>query len=166
MTPIPAAQQFKAIAYLRWCLFKNAFRRKGGTGELVARIIVYPLFAGFVIGPVLAALTSSYFAISTGHPGAIAPILWAIFALRILVNLNVSQPGLTFDPSPSSATPSTSPDTSSSAASSACSARPPSSAPSPCSALPLAPPSQITRSQSLPFPLPSLSLSPISSSSA
>ena len=55
LAPIPASQQFAAIAYLRWRLFANSFRRKGGAGELVARLIVYPIGFGFLVGPTVGA---------------------------------------------------------------------------------------------------------------
>ncbi len=98
MTAITATQQFKAVAYLRWCLFRNGFRRKGGAGELIARFIVYPIFAGFILGPLVIATTAAYYAASTGHLLLLAPIFWSIFALRVVVSINVSQPGLSFDP--------------------------------------------------------------------
>ena len=98
MTSISATQQFKAIAYLRWCLFRNAFRRKGGAGELVARIIVYPVFAAFLIGPLIGFTTAAYFATANHHLEYLTPIFWAIFGLRCLVSINIAQPGLTFDP--------------------------------------------------------------------
>ena len=98
MTPISAAQQFKAVAYLRWCLFRNGLRRKGGAGELAARILVYPIFAGFVIGPAIAAFSTAFLAVEHGHIEYLAPIFWSIFALRLLVSINIAQPGLSFDP--------------------------------------------------------------------
>ncbi len=98
MTPISASTQFKAVAYLRWCLFRNGLRRKGGAGELAARILLYPIFAAFLIGPVIAATTSAYFAVATGRTDLLAPVFWAIFALRVLVSVNLSPPGLSFDP--------------------------------------------------------------------
>ena len=98
MTPIPASSQFRAIAYLRWRLFRNGLRRKGGAGELAARILVYPIFAGFIIGPVVVATSSAYLAVEHHHPEYLAPVFWAIFALRVLVSINISQPGQSFDP--------------------------------------------------------------------
>ena len=97
-TAIPASQQFAAIAWLRWRLFANGFRRKGGTGELVARIIVFPVAALFVIGPVAGAVTTAYFATSGGHLEYLTGIFWGIFVVQILVSINISPPGLSFDP--------------------------------------------------------------------
>ena len=98
MTPITATSQFKAVAYLRWCLFRNGLRRKGGAGELAARILVYPIFAAFIIGPVVAATTGAFFAVEHDRPDLLAPVFWAIFALRVLVSINIAPPGLAFDP--------------------------------------------------------------------
>ena len=95
---ITAAQQFRAIAYLRWCLFKNSFRRKDGAGELVARILLYPIFALFIIGPVIGAFTLAYTAVHSGHLGPLSLIFWGIFVLQVIVSVNLGQPGLSFDP--------------------------------------------------------------------
>ncbi len=95
---IPAAQQFRAVAYLRWCLFRNGFRRKGGKGELAARIAVFPIAALFVIGPMAGAFTTAYGAGKEGNLGWLLPIFWVIFALQIVVSINIAPPGLSFDP--------------------------------------------------------------------
>jgi ABC-2 type transport system permease protein len=96
--PISAAQQFRAIAYLRWRLFANSFRRKGGVGELIARVVVYPIAFGFLLGPTLGAGFASYYAVSNGKLGALGIVFWAITILQILVSINLSPPGLSFDP--------------------------------------------------------------------
>lgn len=95
---ISASQQFAAVAWLRWRLFANGFRRKGGAGELAARIIVFPVAFMFVIGPVAGASTTAYFATSSGHLEYLASIFWGIFVIQILVSINISPPGLSFDP--------------------------------------------------------------------
>ena len=96
--PIPAAQQFAAIAYLRYRLFSNSFRRKGGAGELIARILIYPIGALFVIGPSLAAGFGAWAAVHSAHVDILGIIFWAIFILQIVVSINISAPGLSFDP--------------------------------------------------------------------
>ncbi len=95
---IPAAQQFRAVAYLRWCLFRNGFRRKGGAGELVARIIVYPISAIFILFPVAGAFAISYTVAKDHNFAYFVPIFTVIFFLQLLVSINISQPGLSFDP--------------------------------------------------------------------
>jgi ABC-2 type transport system permease protein len=95
---IPVSNQFAAVAWLRWRLFANGFRRKGGTGETVARIIVFPVAALFVIGPVVGATIGAYASVSQGHLEYLAGVFWGIFVIQILVSINISQPGLSFDP--------------------------------------------------------------------
>ena len=98
LTPITAGQQFRAIAYLRWRLFANGFRRKGGKGELVARIIVYPVGLFFLLGIMSAAGASAWAAVHQGHLDAIGGVFLGITVLQIIVSINISQPGLSFDP--------------------------------------------------------------------
>jgi ABC-2 type transport system permease protein len=90
--------QFFAIARLRWNMLVNGFRRKGGAGELVARIIAYPVLAAMAIGPSIAAGFAAYFCTTHTHLDWIAWLLWGTFAFCQLLNINLSQPGSTFDP--------------------------------------------------------------------
>jgi ABC-2 type transport system permease protein len=96
--PIPASQQFAAIAYLRWRLFANAFRRKGGTGELVARLIVYPIGLLFLLGPTLGAGFGAWALVSSGRLGGLSAVYWGITLLQIFVSINLSPQGMSFDP--------------------------------------------------------------------
>ncbi len=98
MTAISAAEQFKAIAYLRWRLFVNGFRRKGGTGELVARIIALPFVLILLFGIMSGSFGAGYFAATKNHLEFIAGVFWAVFALQIVLSINISPPGLSFDP--------------------------------------------------------------------
>lgn len=95
---ISASAQFGAVAWLRWRLFANGFRRKGGAGEVVARIIVFPVAVLFVVGPTVAASTTAYFATAKHNLQFLPGIFWGIFLLQILVSINVSAPGLSFSP--------------------------------------------------------------------
>ena len=101
---IPASAQFGAVAWLRWRLFANGFRRKGGTGELVARIIVFPVALLFIVGPTVGAVTAAYFATSRHNLEYLTGIFWGIFVLQILISVNISAPGLSFPLNRSSAT--------------------------------------------------------------
>src|ERR1700692_2033557 len=68
--PWTAAQsraQFAALANLRWHIFRNGFRRKGAGAAPPVRIAMLPILAG------------------------------ANFAVMMLVVLNISPPGLSFD---------------------------------------------------------------------
>src|ERR1700751_1195270 len=98
--PWTAAQgraQFAALARLRWNIFLNAFRRKGGAGELVARIILFPILAVFAIGPILGSGVGAFYLVSTRRIAMLPLLTWGIFALWMLVVLNISTPGLSFD---------------------------------------------------------------------
>ena len=99
MNAIPASTQFRAVAQLRWQLFRNGLRREGGKGELAARIIAFPLMAGLIILPVAGSFAAGW---AIASPGGslryLLPLFTAIFALQIVVSINVSPPGLSFDP--------------------------------------------------------------------
>jgi ABC-2 type transport system permease protein len=98
--PWTAAQsraQFLALAQLRWCIFRNAFRRKGGVGELIARIIFFPILGIIAIGPIVGAGFAGYYVISADRLTLLPALTWAIFALWQLVVLNISPPALSFD---------------------------------------------------------------------
>lgn len=99
-TPAPPGtlQQLRAVAWLRWRILANGFRRKGGAGELIARIVVLPLFAAFAMLPTLAAGFFAYTFTRQSRLDHISWILWAAFALTQVLNLNLGQPGTTFDP--------------------------------------------------------------------
>jgi ABC-2 type transport system permease protein len=98
--PWTAAQsraQFAALAKLRWCLFRNGFRRKGGGGELAARIILFPILGIVAIGPIIGSGFAAYLMVSSGRVANLPILTWAIFAVWMLVVLNISAPGLSFD---------------------------------------------------------------------
>jgi ABC-2 type transport system permease protein len=98
--PWTAAQsraQFVALAKLRWHIFRNSFRRKGGGGELAARIILFPILGIVAIGPIIGAGFGAYFLVSSGRIAMLPILTWALFALWMLVVLNISPPSLSFD---------------------------------------------------------------------
>ena len=97
-TALQTREQFRAIAWLRWRILVNGFRRKGGTGELIGRILLYPILAGFAIGPSIGVgFGAAYFTYS--HQLAhIAWLLWGTFAFCQFLNIQLGQPGTTFDP--------------------------------------------------------------------
>jgi ABC-2 type transport system permease protein len=100
LTPWSTAQsraQFTALAQLRWCIFRNGFRRKGGVGELIARIIFFPFIGIFAIGPIIGAGIGAYYIVSS-HRLSLLPVLtWGIFLLWQLVSINIAPPALSFD---------------------------------------------------------------------
>ncbi len=89
--------QFAALAKLRWHIFRNAFRRKGGGGELVARIILFPILGVVAFGPIIGAGYGAFLLVSSGRIAMLPLLTWAIFALWMLVVLNIAPPGLSFD---------------------------------------------------------------------
>lgn len=80
-----SAAQFKAIAWIRWRLFVNAFRRKGGKGEVFARIVLFPFAALITLGPSIAALGAGYFAIHRDAPWMLSLVMWAVFGGWIFI---------------------------------------------------------------------------------
>ena len=98
--PWTAAQsraQFAALANLRWHIFRNAFRRKGGGGELAARIILFPILGVVAFGPIIGSGFAAYLMVSSGRIANLPLLTWAIFFVWMLVVLNISPPGLSFD---------------------------------------------------------------------
>ncbi len=89
--------QFAALAKLRWCIFRNAFRRKGAGGEIVARIIFFPLIGVVAFGPIVGSGFIAYFLFSSNRLEMFPLLTWGIFALWLLVVLNISAPGISFD---------------------------------------------------------------------
>ncbi|WP_158943064.1 hypothetical protein [Granulicella sp. S190] len=96
-TSAQSRAQLAALAQLRWCIFRNAFRRKGGIGELVARIVFLPILGIIAIGPIAGAGFAGYYLVTSGKLSLLPALTWAVFALWQLVVLNISAPGLSFD---------------------------------------------------------------------
>jgi ABC-2 type transport system permease protein len=96
-TAAQSRAQFAALAKLRWNIFRNAFRRKGGGGELVARLIILPIIGFFAFGPILGSGFAAHLFVSSGRVFMLPILTWALFALWLLVLLNLSPPGLSFD---------------------------------------------------------------------
>ncbi len=90
--------QFLAIAWLRWRILANSFRRKGGKAELVGRILLLPLLAILALLPTLTAGFLAWACATRGNLGQISVVFWGTFALTQLLNINLGQPGTTFDP--------------------------------------------------------------------
>jgi ABC-2 type transport system permease protein len=90
--------QYAAVLRLRWQMFRNGLRRKGGKGDLAAMLMVLP-FALLILGALCAgAGAAAGWAAASGHLARVSWVLWGIFLLSQMVNLNIGQPGTTFDP--------------------------------------------------------------------
>ncbi|HEX4155523.1 MAG TPA: hypothetical protein VHY48_07925 [Acidobacteriaceae bacterium] len=90
--------QFRAIAWLRWRILFNGFRRKGGAGELVGRILVYPMLAAAAFFPTLGAGFAGWYFTTQGQIAHVSWLLWGAFILCQLLNINLGRPGTTFNP--------------------------------------------------------------------
>jgi ABC-2 type transport system permease protein len=90
--------QFAAIAWLRWRIMWNSYRRKGGAGEMVGMVLLSVLFLGMLLAFVVGAGFAAYFFVAKGHLGWITWLLWGIFLLCQLLNIQLGQPTTTFDP--------------------------------------------------------------------
>jgi ABC-2 type transport system permease protein len=95
---IQTRSQFAAIAWLRWRITVNSFRRKGGAGELVGRIFIYLISAAVTASIVGGAGMAAYYFAGNGQLVRISWLLWGIFILCQLLNIQLGQPGTTFDP--------------------------------------------------------------------
>jgi ABC-2 type transport system permease protein len=102
--PSPAAwtsaqsrDQFAALANLRWHLFRNSFHRKGGVGELVSRILFFPIIGVIAFGPIVGCGIGAYYIVSSRHLTMLPILTWGIFLLWQIVSINIAQPGLSFD---------------------------------------------------------------------
>jgi ABC-2 type transport system permease protein len=90
--------QFGAITRLRWQMYRNGFRRKGGKSDLAATLSVAP-FALLIIGGLCAGAGAAALWVGfSGQLERVSWVLWGIFLLSQLANLNLGQPGTTFDP--------------------------------------------------------------------
>jgi len=78
-TAAQTRRQFAAIAWLRWRILRNGFRRKGGVGEMVGTALLSVLFMGMVLGFVAGAGFAAYFFVAKGHLAWIPWLLWGIF---------------------------------------------------------------------------------------
>jgi len=90
--------QYRAVAWLRWRILINNFRHKVRGSEIFASILLVPALGAIIIGPTVAAGFGAWYFISTGHFDRIAWILWGAFAFCQFLNIQIGQPGTTFDP--------------------------------------------------------------------
>lgn len=90
--------QLSTVAWLRWRIFVNSLRRKGGAGELIGCLLLYGLLLGFFLFPTLGAGAGAFYIFQYGQIVRLAWLLWGTFLLAQLLNINLGQPGTTFDP--------------------------------------------------------------------
>ena len=90
--------QFGAIAWLRWRILANGFRRKGGAAELFGRILLLPFLAVLVLFPAGLSGFFGWYLAMHGTLQQLPLLLWGAFIFTQLLNINLGQPGTTFDP--------------------------------------------------------------------
>ncbi|MES2393625.1 MAG: hypothetical protein V4555_18450 [Acidobacteriota bacterium] len=90
--------QLLAIAWLRWRILLNGFRRKGSVGDVVALAITVPIFALMGLAVAVGAGGAAWYYTSSGQLERVTWVLWGTFALCQFLNINVGQPGTKFDP--------------------------------------------------------------------
>ncbi|MGA1983442.1 MAG: hypothetical protein ABSG84_13375 [Acidobacteriaceae bacterium] len=105
---IPAATQLIAIAWMRWRMFANGFRRQAASGKtagfvlsILLRMILWPIFAFWVIGPAVAAGFLAWRDIAHHHPERLIPLLAGIAILWQFIAVNGTSMAATlatFDP--------------------------------------------------------------------
>ena len=97
MPPIPASAQLLAVAWLRWRIFVNGMfhNRPRGKRQIVGlvfatllRLIVWPMLALIVVGPVAGSGFLAWMAISQGRPQSLASLLLGIALLWQFVSIN------------------------------------------------------------------------------
>jgi ABC-2 type transport system permease protein len=97
MPPIPASTQLLAVAWLRWRIFVNGMFRKRPRGNrqivglvfvILLRLIVWPVLALIVVGPVAASGFLAWMAISKSHPQSLASLLLGVALLWQFVSVN------------------------------------------------------------------------------
>lgn len=91
-------EQYLAVAWLRWRMLLNSFRRKGSTADIIAIVIALPIFG--VLALAVAAVTGylAYHFTASFELNRISWLLWGTFLLCQFLNINVGQPGTVFDP--------------------------------------------------------------------
>jgi ABC-2 type transport system permease protein len=90
--------QYAAIIRLRWRIFLNGFRRKESAASVVVWILVLPFAAFITLGLMFGAGAASAAFTEAGHIERVAWVFWGIFVVTQLVNIQLGQPGTTFDP--------------------------------------------------------------------
>ena len=107
---IPARTQLAGVAWLRWRIFLNSLRTRraagGGWGSLVLaivlRLILWPVFALWVIGPVFASGYVAWTAIANHRPLWLVSLLagiWFVWQFIAVGGSNFAASMPTFDPS-------------------------------------------------------------------
>ncbi len=90
-------RHFATIAWLRWRIFRNALHGKGAVGELISKILSYPLLAIMVLGPAVGSGFAAYYCVNSNQINLLAIPLWIIFLLWQFIGVSTSASGPPFD---------------------------------------------------------------------
>jgi ABC-2 type transport system permease protein len=94
---IPARVQLLAIAWLRWRMFVNTFFRRRANARqqaagivlaILLRIIVWPMLAMMVVGPVVFSGYLAWESISDYRPGSLTPLLAGVLIFWQFISIN------------------------------------------------------------------------------
>jgi ABC-2 type transport system permease protein len=92
---IPATTQLLAIAWLRWRMFANGLRRQTSQGKIaglvvsiILRIILWPIFALWIIGPAAGSGFLAWMAVSGHHPQRLSVLFGGIALIWQLIAIN------------------------------------------------------------------------------
>ncbi len=90
--------QYAAIVQLRWSIWANGLRRRGGGGELFGRIFTIFVAVVLLILPTVGVGAGAWYFAAHDDMKLLSFLLWGIFAMSQLLNINLGQPGTTFNP--------------------------------------------------------------------
>ena len=106
---IPASTQLLAIAWLRWRIFVNGFRRQAGSGKIaglvvsiVLRILLWPILALWIVGPAVGSGFLAWMAVDDRHPQRLSVLFGGITLIWQLIAINgtgIAATVSSFDPS-------------------------------------------------------------------
>ena len=106
---IPASTQLLAIAWLRWRIFVNGFRRQAGSGKIaglvvsiVLRILLWPILALWIVGPAVGSGFLAWMAVDDHHPQRLSVLFGGITLIWQLIAINgtgIAATVSSFDPS-------------------------------------------------------------------
>jgi ABC-2 type transport system permease protein len=101
-TSAQSRAQLVAVAWMRWRVFLNNFRRsnkkRGVTGTVLIvllRIVVWTIVGCFLVGPIAGCGLAAYY-----RPGDIGMLLWIVFSIHLFISLNVVPGAIGFDLTP------------------------------------------------------------------
>lgn len=90
-------EQIRVVAALRWRILRNSLRKKNNRFDLIGLIFLGVFGSIFVLGISFAFYMGAYTFVSSGRPGWIALLFWAIFAFWQVFPVFVAGFGASFE---------------------------------------------------------------------